>query len=148
MADKANIEKNPPGHPPFRPNAEQRRMVEAMSSCGVTQAEIATVLDINERTLRKYFREELDKATAKANTKVALNLFKQATKDEQGSTTAAIFWLKTRAGWKDQREINVTGTVNVNIKQMTDDQLEKYILDLEAETIEETETLAIDGRSD
>ena len=33
--------------------------------------------------------------------KVAESLFRKATGDHRQSVTAAIFWLKTRAGWKE-----------------------------------------------
>jgi hypothetical protein len=38
---------------------------------------------------------------AKANTKVAESLFRKATGDGPQSVAAAIFWLKTRAGWME-----------------------------------------------
>jgi len=37
----------------------------------------------------------------KANAKVAENLYRKATGDGRESIIAAIFWLKTRAGWKE-----------------------------------------------
>ncbi len=37
----------------------------------------------------------------KANAKVAENLYRKATGEGRESVTAAIFWLKTRAGWKE-----------------------------------------------
>ena len=39
--------------------------------------------------------------TSKANTKVAESLYRKALGDGSQSVTAAIFWLKTRAGWKE-----------------------------------------------
>lgn len=53
----------------------------------------------SEKTLRKYFREELDRGVPEANYKVASSLYKRATGND---TPAAIFWLKSRAGWKDR----------------------------------------------
>lgn len=125
MSEEARIKK--PGMPPFKRTEENRKMVEAMSSVGIPQAEICMVLDIDPKTLRKYFREELDKAMIKANAKVAANLFRQATKDDFKSTTAAIFWSKTRMGWKEPVHMEHSGSVSVNFKGMSDDELDDFI---------------------
>jgi DNA-binding NarL/FixJ family response regulator len=41
----------------YEPTAEQRALVESASAIGITQAEIANQLKIDEKTLRKHFRE-------------------------------------------------------------------------------------------
>jgi len=89
------------GRPSFEPSASQRQMVEAMAGCGIPETDIATVIDIAPKTLRKHFRTELDTGHIKANAKVAGNLFRIATGSGREAVTAAIFWLKTRAGWYD-----------------------------------------------
>ena len=119
--------KNLGGRPMYSPTDEHRKMVEAMSSVGVPQAEICLVLDIDPKTLRKHFREELDKAEIKANAKVAANLFRQATKDDFKATTAAIFWSKTRMGWKEPVHMEHSGSLSVNFKGMSDDELNEFI---------------------
>jgi hypothetical protein len=125
MSNDQKVKK--PGMPPFKPTEENRKMVEAMSSFGMPQAQICTVLDIDPKTLRKYFREELDKAMIKANAKVAANLFRQATKDDFKATTAAIFWSKTRMGWKEPVHMEHSGSLSVNFKGMSDDELDDFI---------------------
>jgi hypothetical protein len=98
MGEKAKRER---GAPPHEPTQEQRKQVEALASYGIPQEDIAKVIGICHVTLRKYYRQELDVAEAKANAMVAQSLFKKATSDGTQSVTAAIFWLKTRAGWKE-----------------------------------------------
>ena len=94
--------KRGPGQPPHAPTSQQRKMVESMSAYGIPQDDISKVIGISIDTLAKHYREELDTATAKANAKVAETLYKQATNvDNPRSATAAIFWLKTRGGWKE-----------------------------------------------
>ena len=97
------------GKPPFEPTDEQRRTVEMMSAMGIPQEDICQVIlgrngkPIDAKTLRKHFHEELATAAMKANVKVANALFRVATDPKGGSraVTAQIFWLKTRAGWRE-----------------------------------------------
>ncbi|HEY8066618.1 MAG TPA: hypothetical protein VIF40_18115 [Methylosinus sp.] len=78
-------------------------MVEALASYGIPHIEIGTVIGIDPKTLRKHYGLELETAAIKANAMVAQSLFAKATsKGITGpSVTAAIFWLKVRAGWKE-----------------------------------------------
>jgi len=82
------------------PTEEQRRTVEAMCSYGIPQEDIAAVIGIDVKTLRKHYRVELDTATAKANAKIAQMLYKKCTTGD-GDTASIIFWLKTRAKWAE-----------------------------------------------
>ena len=87
--------------PSHQPDAFHRRQVEALAGYGVPEAEIAGMMGIDPKTLRKHYRHELDFGHTKANAKVAENLFRKATGDGRESVTAAIFWLKARARWKE-----------------------------------------------
>lgn len=89
------------GRPTFEPTAAQRRTVKAMAAYGIPHVAIAEVVGVSGPTLRKRFRLELDTAEAEANAKVAECLFRRATGDGPQSVTAAIFWLKCRAGWRE-----------------------------------------------
>jgi len=89
------------GRPRYQPDEASRRQVEAMAGYGVPESDIARVLDIDPKTLRKHYRAELDLAHVKANSAVAQSLFRKATGDGPQSVTAAIFWAKTRMGWKE-----------------------------------------------
>ncbi|SDB47151.1 hypothetical protein [Bauldia litoralis] len=83
------------------PDTASRRQVEALAGFGVPEIEIAGVIGIDPKTLRKHYREELDHGHTKANARVAENLYRKATGDGREGVTAAIFWLKCRAGWKE-----------------------------------------------
>lgn len=87
------------GRPKFQPTGEQRKTVRAMVAYGVPLEQVASVIGIDRKTLSKHFPEEIANAAAEANAKVAQALYRQAV--EQGNTTAQIFWLKTKAGWKE-----------------------------------------------
>lgn len=78
------------GRPSFEPTQSQRQMVEAMAGCGVPEADIAIVVGIAPKTLRKHFRDELDTGHIKASAKVAGNLYGIATGSGREAVTAAI----------------------------------------------------------
>jgi hypothetical protein len=97
---------------PHEPSKESRQLVQLHATIGTPQKVIADILDIDDKTLTKYYRAELDQAMARANASVGGALFNKATK---GDTAAMIFWMKTRAGWRDKLEVEQTN-FNVNIK--------------------------------
>jgi len=73
---------------------------------GIKQEDIATIVDLRSpKTLRKHFPQELARGAIEANAQVGQTLFKMATSGNEPAAT--IFWLKTRAGW---REIQVLET--------------------------------------
>jgi phosphohistidine phosphatase SixA len=77
-----------------------------LSTVGTRHEDIASVLNISHDTLVKYYKEELDKGRIEANASVAETLFKQA---KEGNTTAMIFWLKSRAKWKESTQHEISG---------------------------------------
>jgi hypothetical protein len=72
-----------------------------MAGFGLAEDDIAKVLEIDVETLRSHYRHELETGQIKTNARVAESLFRQATGDGRQAVTAAIFWLKTRARWKE-----------------------------------------------
>lgn len=91
----------------YAPTEEQRRLVKVMSGFGIPQPDIAAQIGIDAKTLRKHFREELDRGMTEANMRVAQSLFNMATTG--GSVAAAIFWMKARSGWREKHEVEHTG---------------------------------------
>src|SRR4051812_20219773 len=120
---------------PYEPSEEQRRTVRAMAGFGVPQPDIATFLRIDPKTLRKYYRDELDQGVTEAKVKVAQSLFNMATKSH--NVAAAIFWMKARAGWSERQRIHVSSGDDLN--QLSDEQLMRTIFDLQDKTAEDTE---------
>lgn len=92
-----------------QPDEMTRRQVEALAGYGVPETEIASLVAIDPKTLRKHYRHELDHGHSKANAKVAENLFRKATGEGREAVTAAIFWLKARARWKETTQIDHGG---------------------------------------
>lgn len=96
--------------PEHKPTAEQRKQVEAMAAYGIPQTNIALVVGISKPTLEKHYRRELDTGATKATAKVAESLYRKATGNGMGAVAAAIFWLKTRAGWKETNITEIVGS--------------------------------------
>lgn len=57
--------------------------------------------------MHKYFQHELDTGYVHANAQVAQSLFRQATDKNKPNVIAGIFWMKTRAGWKESKELEL-----------------------------------------
>jgi len=98
---KPEMQKGKVGRKPYKPTQAQRAQVESMAAYGVPEHAIALVIGCDPKTLRKYYREELDTAHIKATSQVAQSLFQKAIGSGSQSVTAAIFWMKTRAGWRE-----------------------------------------------
>ncbi len=110
--------RNKGGRPPYEPSDKDRQLVKHMAAYGAPEDEIAKVVGVAEKTLRKHFRDELDTAHTQANVRVAERLYQQCM---DGNTTAMIFWLKTRAGWREKQEIDHrSGDGSMTPKSLTD----------------------------
>jgi hypothetical protein len=105
IPDNVDI-KDKGGRPPHLPTADTRNKVFMLSTVGTRHEDIATVLGISADTLTKYYHDELAKGRIEANASVAETLFKQA---KEGNTTAMIFWLKSRAKWKETSQHEISG---------------------------------------
>jgi len=109
MADKRKTK------PPHAPTPESRAQVSALYSYGIPQEEIARFLNIDPKTLRLHYRDELDSAHVKANAAVGRFLYQNASGQTLGSgathsdcVRAAMFWAKTRMGWRETQSIDHT----------------------------------------
>jgi hypothetical protein len=83
----------------FVVNEALREKVRHLAGIGVRQDDIAKIIGCAPKTLRKRCREDLDCGVAEANALVAGYLFAKA---KAGDVTAQIFWLKTRARWRER----------------------------------------------
>ncbi len=104
-----------------------RRQVEAMAAYGIPETEIARVIGIDPRELRGQYPDELDTGSTRANSRVAENLYRRATGEGREAVTAAIFWLKTRAGWRERSVHELHGTdgpITVVIQRFSDGSVE------------------------
>ena len=86
--------------PAFVVNETLREKVCHLAGLGVPQNDIAKIVGCAPKTLRKRFRDELDRGVAEANAIISGCLFSNA---KGGNTTAQIFWMKTRGGWRERQ---------------------------------------------
>ena len=106
--------------PLHQPTEKTRAEIIALRSYGVPIKEVAAYIGIDDKTLYKYYREELENSAIKANANVGKFLYQAAS--GQALTTgathsdcvrAAMFWAKTRMGWKEtitQEHTGANGT--------------------------------------
>jgi len=91
------------GRKQHAPTDAQRKLVELHATVGTTQDMIARLIGIDKKTLRLHYRDELDLSMAKANATIGGALFNKA---KGGDTASMIFWLKTRARWRETTDVN------------------------------------------
>ena len=100
------------GRPATEFDQNQINLVEKLASV-LTKAQLSDYLGISETTFRAVEERQPEvsdaykKGKGRAIASVASNLVNQA---QNGNTTAAIFYLKTQAGWKEQD----TTTISTN----------------------------------
>ena len=111
-----------------QPTEKTRAEIVALRSYGVPIKEVAAYIGIDDKTLYKYYREELENSAIKANANVGKFLYQAAS--GQALTTgasysdcvrAAMFWAKTRMGWKE---------TNVQEVKMADEPIAKVTIEV------------------
>lgn len=93
--------KTRPGRPEWTPTDKERAQVKLLVAVGTRDHDVAKVIGVSLPTLRKHCWAEMDVGHIEANANVARSLYAQATHKEKPNVTAAIFWLKCRAGWRE-----------------------------------------------
>lgn len=128
--------------PAFKPTTEQRAQVQALSSFGVPQDVIAEFLSIDPKTLRKYFPDELKKASLQANAQVAKFLFTAASGQALGRGAsyadcirAAMFWAKTRMGWNEVHKHELSGPGGGPVESVTSEMTPAQAAEAYARTL-------------
>lgn len=91
------------GRPPHVPTKESRALVLALSGFGIEQKHIGIKIGINDKTLRKFYKTEIDTGTSEVIAQVAGSLFKKAMDPKGGmpSVTAGIWITKVRGKWRE-----------------------------------------------
>ena len=87
---------------------DQRALVQNAAAFGINQADIANQLNIDEKTLRKHFREELNSGKFKVDMlagRTVTELMKSG--EERVRLDAAKYYTARRMGWKETNSEHV-----------------------------------------
>lgn len=106
---KPVAEKKANGRPPHEPTSQFRSNVSLMAAVGIPHDMIALKIGINQDTLRKYYRKELDLGKVEMLTRVGGRAYQRAMGNGPGSATLIQFILKTQGGWKETDRLELTG---------------------------------------
>jgi len=82
-----------------------KEQIKVMAACGIEPQKIALVFGLTMSELFDEYGQELATAESEANATVAVSLYHMATSGRHPQ--ASIFWLKSRANWKDDADIIV-----------------------------------------
>ena len=76
---------------PFKATPQLQKKIYSMAAVGVPQEVIAAIIGCSPKTLRKHFRNELDRGSAEDTAVIANTLFSMV---RAGNVHALIFWNK------------------------------------------------------
>lgn len=91
-----------PHRPPFEPTEDHRAYIQRQKLLGDTDLRLAEAIGIDQKTLRKYFRQELDHSTRDLLGNVAATAYQKAL---GGDTAMISLILRTKAGWVERKEL-------------------------------------------
>jgi len=122
-----------PGPKPHQPDDRLRGLVKWLRIAGYREDQVAEAMSVDAKTLRKHYRDELDHAKAQTDAMVTNSLVLNAVGGpqqdwRQANVSAAIWYSKTRMGWREPRqEIEHSGVVGVyapeKLKDLSDEEL-------------------------
>lgn len=92
-------------------DAKSSALVQNLALSGVTQEVCAKAMGISVDTIQKHYSDEWKQGAIIATAKVARSLYEHAVSGDPKSLAAAIFWMKTRGGWKENQIIEANITV-------------------------------------
>ena len=106
-----------------QPSGKTRSEVAALASFGIPQQDIAKYIGISVPTLSKHYPEEIASSAIKANAEVGKYLFSLASGQalKAGAShgdckTAAMFWAKTRMGWRETHNLEHKGGIQITLE--------------------------------
>lgn len=102
------------GMPAHKPTDQQRNMVRALVTAGLTQDRTAAVIGINKSTLIKHYKKELEGARDEALGRNTVALIQMSNK---GNAAAAIYLQKCLGGaaWNERNQTEHEGTITLRV---------------------------------
>lgn len=121
------------GRPAYRPTPDQKLAVSVMAAVGTPQELICEELvrmfpvigSIHVKTLRKYFKAEIQNCKAIATARMGRSVFFKGMGNGAGSVQAAIFWLKTKGArvdpeWQEIEHIELNDKITRELAEGID----------------------------
>lgn len=96
-----DLETKNSGRPNYEPTEQDKQVVLIMAGSSIKQDKIAFALGISEKTLRKYYSNELSLGSAYLDKLATESLLHHLEKKDK---TMTIFYLKTRCKWTEKPE--------------------------------------------
>jgi len=122
------------GRPRYEITPELLKRVKRLAAQGLTQQQIADSLGwhlatlIDKKNNYSDFSEAIKLGQASGISDVSNALFNNAV---NGDNAAAIFYLKARAGWRDNHAIDHTSSDgSMSPQKVTDDELKEQLIEL------------------
>ena len=115
--------RKPNGRPPHRPTKESRKFVAGMiTTLNVTHRQVAQVMGLAVGTLRKHYREELDRAKLEVDIAVGETIVAKCLggigKDrdwQKADSNLLKFYAVTQLGWREKADVELGGQLTVKI---------------------------------
>lgn len=89
------------GRPSIERDELTAKQVQQLAGYGLTVIEIGKFIGMSQPSVHKYYMPELETGHIVANAAVAQSLFRMATHKTHPNVAAAIWWTKTRMGWRE-----------------------------------------------
>lgn len=112
MKEKKLLEKRPRGKPPYVATDIARRQVAIMAAAGLTRQTVIKIMKIGNATFAKHHEADYQTGLETVTASLAERVYAKALSDDNDSLQASIFLLKTRAKWKEEKHVELTGPNN------------------------------------
>ena len=111
------------GNQPHTPTIATQTQAREFSAAGLTQEQVAALMGVDPKTLRRYYWDEIHEGKAQAVLDVGKNILTMAKSETHKSAfQAAQFYLQSQAGWTKQDGLTLTGPDGgpVQVEHITD----------------------------
>jgi len=105
-----------------RVTGRKKNLIKTMKSYGMTNDQIANVLQISLPTLNKFYPKELEFGKSDMLKKLADTVYGKAL---GGNLSACFFVLKTQYGWREKNTIEVTELPDIIINKLPKESEDK-----------------------
>jgi hypothetical protein len=122
-AGRSSRPRKPNGRPPHVPTEESRKFVGSLVTVlNVTHRQVAEVMGLAVGTLRKHYREELDRAKLEVDIAVGETILAKCLggvgKDrdwQKADSNLLKFYAVTQLGWREKADVELGGQLTIKL---------------------------------